>query len=434
MVGDALGGRAAELPVLFEVDTQPGVIHRVITDQDGRAVLTVVSPAVEVDTALRVTVSAGELTDSLQLTLKSIVRRITADPDSLSVGARTPVEVTFRAFERSTHRPVVGRTVWFSALGGVVQPSAVLDESGTCRTTFIVGDQPGAAWVIGRLGDLAPDSVHMELVEPVAVITLRSGRRSIRGDGIDTTLITARVANALDQPAPGVWVQFTSDRGLCGAYNNRVVEATLKLLSGNADKDCRVFAVGRKGILRLRQAGYEVHRAYEDVFNPVRFDTAQTIRDELESVFLRGEVDEVLAVFTEYFNPARQVVITRRLLPCPPDTHPEEIRRHYERELPEGLDLEEIETAQVSNVYIHEPDYESVGHRLLEQNLGLLVYRALLEAQASEHGARMVAMDNATENAEDMIAELTLRMNRLRQESITREMLDVVGGAEALRD
>jgi len=226
----------------------------------------------------------------------------------------------------------------------------------------------------------------------------------------------------------------TSDRGLCGAYNNRVVEATLKLLSGNADKDCRVFAVGRKGILRLRQAGYEVHRAYEDVFNPVRFDTAQTIRDELESVFLRGEVDEVLAVFTEYFNPARQVVITRRLLPCPPDTHPEEIRRHYERELPEGLDLEEIETAQVSNVYIHEPDYESVGHRLLEQNLGLLVYRALLEAQASEHGARMVAMDNATENAEDMIAELTLRMNRLRQESITREMLDVVGGAEALRD
>jgi F-type H+-transporting ATPase subunit gamma len=84
-------------------------------------------------------------------------------------------------------------------------------------------------------------------------------------------------------------------------------------------------------------------------------------------------------------------------------------------------------------VYVYEPDYGTIGDRLLEHNLSVQIYRALLEAEASEHGARMVAMDNATDNAEEMIQELTLQMNRLRQESITREILDVIGGVEAMR-
>ena len=226
-----------------------------------------------------------------------------------------------------------------------------------------------------------------------------------------------------------------SDRGLCGAYNNRIVNATLELLAQRSGQSYRLLIVGHKGAMRLERAGYRVHRAYEDVFNPVHFTTAQTIRAELASLFLSGKVDEVLVVFSEFFSPMRHPVITRRLLPCPVDGHRKQIMDHYDREVPQGVHVAVDELAKAAGeVYIYEPDYQTICDRLLEYNLGVQIYWAMLEAQASEHGARMMAMDNATENAEDMIKDLTLLMNRVRQESITSEMLDVVGGAEATKE
>lgn len=238
-----------------------------------------------------------------------------------------------------------------------------------------------------------------------------------------------------ERPVKGFAVlAICSDRGLCGAYNNRIIEATQRLIGGRPRQEHFLIVVGHKGVTRLSGAGHRVHKAYEDVFNPVHFTTAQAVREDVEGLFLRGEVDEVLAVFSEYFSPVRQPVVTRRLLPCPPERHREDIEGHYDRELPDGVHVESREAAEVAGqIYIYEPDYQAICNRLLEYNLGVQIYRALLEAQASEHGARMMAMDNATENAEDMIQELTLLMNRVRQESITREILDVVGGAEAMK-
>ncbi len=236
------------------------------------------------------------------------------------------------------------------------------------------------------------------------------------------------------RPVKGVAVlAICSDRGLCGAYNNRIVDAADRLLRGRAGQSHRLLVAGSRGTGRLKRAGWGIHKGYVDVLDPVHVTTAVAIREELTDLFLAGEVDEVLVVFTEFFSPMRQFVVMRRLLPCNPQSMRKEWADHYVRDLPAGLDVITPLEESDKHVYIYEPDYDTIGARLLERNLTVQVYRALLEAQASEHGARMMAMDNATTNAEEMVDELTLQMNRSRQESITNELLDVVGGAEAMK-
>ena len=141
-----------------------------------------------------------------------------------------------------------------------------------------------------------------------------------------------------------------------------------------------------------------------------------------------------MAVFTEFFSPMRQEVIVRRLLPCPPQGHWDQLETDQLRKSPQGVHSHAEEMAESEkHVYIYEPDYEALCTELLEDNMNVQIFRALLEAQTSEHGARMMAMDNATENADEMVDQLTLEMNRVRQESITNEILDVIGGAEAMK-
>jgi len=229
-------------------------------------------------------------------------------------------------------------------------------------------------------------------------------------------------------------VVIASDRGLCGSYNNRILERMRRIMAERAQQRFRLFAVGKKATERLRHAGCEVEHAYGDVFNPVRFSTAEDIGGELQRLFLAQEVDEVTVLFTEYFSPLRQVVTARRLLPCSPELTARRVEEEAGRPLPVGMSDEAERFEQAGgHVYIYEPDYGAISDVLLEYNVNVQLYRALLEAQSSEHGARMMAMDNATENAEEMIEELTLLMNRVRQENITREILDVVGGAEAIK-
>ena len=236
------------------------------------------------------------------------------------------------------------------------------------------------------------------------------------------------------RPVKGVAVlAICSDRGLCGAYNNRIVDATNRLLRERAGQRHFLTVVGSRGLGRLARAGWNIHGTHTGLLDPVHVPTARAMLDDVKGLFLSGEVDEIVVVFTEFFSPLRQVVVTRRLLPCNPLTMREEWADHYVRELPAGLEVATSPEDEDGQVYVYEPDYDTIGDRLLERNLAVQVYRALLEAQASEHGARMMAMDNATENAEEMIEELTLQMNRVRQENITGELLDVVGGSEAMR-
>ncbi len=211
-VTDALGGASAGVTVTYEIDYE-GEERSLITDEEGKAEFVVVSPPVEEDSELNVSISAGTLERDIRLGLRAITRRITASPDSLSAGSPDPVQILFQAFETTNHRPVSADTVWFSGDGGVVQAMGILDQNGFARSSFQVGDEPLSARVVGRLGSLAPDSVSVELVEPLAMLQLDVGRSSILASGIDTTSVSALVTNMLGDPTPGAWVQFDVDEG-----------------------------------------------------------------------------------------------------------------------------------------------------------------------------------------------------------------------------
>ncbi|MFH0764794.1 MAG: Ig-like domain-containing protein [Calditrichota bacterium] len=246
-VRDALGGCSSGARVNYYLDTEPGVTYRVFTDAEGRASLTLTAPPFEADSAMKAYFNAGDKTDSLRLRVLAVSRRITADPDSLSLNSRTPVAVSYQAFELSTRRPVSRDTVWFSACGGVIQPFAVLDTGGVCRTAFTVGGERGEAWVIGQLGELKPDSFRLELFEPVAFLHLSATRRSILANGVDTTQITALVTNVLGQPAPDVWTIFTSDAGsiepsVVRSDNQGRARCVLTAISSGGDESVTIHA------------------------------------------------------------------------------------------------------------------------------------------------------------------------------------------------
>jgi F-type H+-transporting ATPase subunit gamma len=226
---------------------------------------------------------------------------------------------------------------------------------------------------------------------------------------------------------------LSSDRGLCGSYNNRIVAGAMRLMDEGGDVPTEIYSIGKRGTDRFKALGMQVTREWEDVFNPVQFTTVKEVGGELCERFMHQELDEVIIVFAEFFSPLTQQVTHRRLLPSTPEMLRDQVRQEGETKRPEGVsnEAETLERAE-SHVYNHEPGFDAILDKLLEYNLDLQIYRAMLEAQASEHGARMMAMDNATENADEMIEELTLTMNRLRQETITTEIIDVVGGAEAL--
>jgi F-type H+-transporting ATPase subunit gamma len=226
---------------------------------------------------------------------------------------------------------------------------------------------------------------------------------------------------------------LSSDRGLCGSFNNRIVAGARDIVAERKDRLTEIYSVGKRGTDRFRAMDMKIARSWEDAFNPVQFTTANEIGHHLAGRFVRRELDEVIVVFAEYHSPITQNIVSRRLLPCSPEAIVQAVSEAAQKKQPEGVsnESETMDKAQ-RHVYLHEPSFESMLDHMLEYNLDLQIFRAMLESQASEHGARMMAMDNATENAEEMIDELTLQMNRLRQESITGEIMDVVGGAEAL--
>lgn len=237
------------------------------------------------------------------------------------------------------------------------------------------------------------------------------------------------------EPESYALLVLTGDRGLCGSYNDKVVRKATDIMDDRAGQDCELFVVGQRGIMDMRRLGYEMREHYSDVFNPVKFTFAESLVEEFADLFLDRQVDEVEVVYTEFFNPVRQQVKTRTLLPSDVEKFQENAVVREAESQPKGVRPlpEEFENRD-EDVYIYEPDYETICTELLSRNLTVQLYRSMLEAQASEQGARMVAMDNATENAEEMIEDLTLQMNRQRQENITREILDVVGGAQAFEE
>jgi len=208
---------------------------------------------------------------------------------------------------------------------------------------------------------------------------------------------------------------MTSDRGLCGGFNTNLIKATERFLrdKGKEGKDISLVSVGRKGRDFFRKKANIIAQKV-DLLSKFDMTLAVSIADEVITPFIKEEYDELYLIYNQFVNVSVQKPTVVRLFPLP------SIGQDAEMDADKRLD------------YTYEPSDEVLLHKLLPMYVHVLVYRALLETSAGENGARMASMDNATSNCEELISTLTLKMNKARQAAITAELMDIVGGTEAL--
>jgi F-type H+-transporting ATPase subunit gamma len=256
----------------------------------------------------------------------------------------------------------------------------------------------------------AQDAIHQmrpyakKLAEMIATVSAQSDA------GAENPFTLVReIKNALI-------IVVTSDRGLCGAFNANVGKATMALVnekyaSLQATGNVEILALGKKGGEYLSRRGYKVNDAHADIFTRLNFTNVREIGEIVLNAFTEKQYDVVEVLFNYSKNVATQIIQTEQLLPL----------------------VASETTENVSAVdYIFEPTEEEIISELIPKSIKLSIFRALLESNSSEHGARMTAMDKATENAGELIKALKLEYNRSRQAAITKEILEIVGGAEAL--
>jgi F-type H+-transporting ATPase subunit gamma len=203
-------------------------------------------------------------------------------------------------------------------------------------------------------------------------------------------------------------VVVTADKGLCGGFNANIVRAALRFLAKRPKDSARLMLVGRKGRDALRRQPYEIQSERVGVFHRLRYESAKDVAREAMASFIDGACDEVHLLYNEFKSVIQQRIVTKRLLPIP---------------------RLKVASDQVLAGYLFEPDPATIFQRLLPRYVEVQVWHAFLESAAAEHGARMAAMDAATNNASEMIERLTLHMNKVRQAAITREIIEVVSGA-----
>ncbi|OFW09166.1 MAG: ATP synthase F1 subunit gamma [Acidobacteria bacterium RIFCSPLOWO2_02_FULL_67_36] len=210
---------------------------------------------------------------------------------------------------------------------------------------------------------------------------------------------------------------ITADRGLCGSFNTNVIKSSGAFIAEHAGRQVALGLIGRRGRDFFARRGFDVRYEQINLFAALKFQDAQAIARTAMEAFVGGEVDSVYLVYNEFKSVMVQRVVVERLLPIPRGT------------FSEGT---EPASAQPIVDYLYEPRPEDLFTTLLPSHVEVQVFRALLESAAAEHAARMTAMDAATRNSAEMIDQLTLYMNKVRQAAITREIIEVVSGAQAL--
>ena len=226
-------------------------------------------------------------------------------------------------------------------------------------------------------------------------------------------------------------VLVTGDRGLAGAFNTNVIREGMRIRDRIREEGAEesFSVIGRKGVSTLTFRKQDVRTSYVGFTDRPAFANAREIAEELTARYVDEDLDRVELVYNRYVSPLTQHVWRQTLLPL---QQAEVVGEGAEAEQEGDASLTEAERAQSRSQWFYEPDPEELLARLIPEYVTISVYRALLESAASELGARMTAMRNAAENAETMMEDLTLEMNRVRQAEITQEILEVVGGAEAL--
>jgi len=213
------------------------------------------------------------------------------------------------------------------------------------------------------------------------------------------------------------YIVVTADRGLCGGYNTNIIRACTDDIAADERKPAKgIIAVGRKARDFFRKRG-GLEAEFVNLGDKISYADAREIAQYVINAYENEEFDEINIVYARFINALRQVPTMVKLLPIEP---------------PSAAETSEA-TDKLNVEYIYEPSAEEILVNLLPRYVGSQIYHAMLEGKASEHGARMTAMGNASENAGEIIDNLTLKMNKVRQAAITDEILDIVGGAEALK-
>lgn len=211
-------------------------------------------------------------------------------------------------------------------------------------------------------------------------------------------------------------VVITSDRGLCGSFNANIIKLALKLMGEYemAGKKVSFVCVGKKGSQLLKRTG-RVRQSYRDIMGNFQMYNAREIATDIAAQFLSGAADKVEVLYGHFKSVASQIPAISHLLPVQPTIVEEETEKKF------------------SGDYIYEPSTEEIMDVLQPLYLNVIIYHAMLEVGASEHAARMTAMDNATNACKDMVKSLSIIYNKARQAAVTSELMDIVGGAEALK-
>jgi len=208
---------------------------------------------------------------------------------------------------------------------------------------------------------------------------------------------------------------ITSDRGLCGAFNTNILKAGTKHIAELKKEgfEVGISCVGRKARDYFKRRNVELKSSWTGISGKISYANAQEIAGNIIEKYTDETVDEVILIYNEFKSAIAQKVVIAKLLPLAPIETSEE-------------------TLPVYN-FIYEPSKQEIFSRLVPKNVEIQIFRALIESQASEEAARMAAMENATKSANDMISSLTLQYNKARQATITKELMDIVGGVEALK-
>ena len=255
-----------------------------------------------------------------------------------------------------------------------------------------------------------------------AIVTKRPYAHRIR----DIIATLANRAEAEDHPLLAqrparkvLMLVLTSDRGMCGGFNVNIARKTVSFIDQNdaEHQNVDLAVIGRKGqdFFRRREQ-YSVTKEYQGILDNIDYDKAKAIGDDIIAAYTDEGLDAVYMVYNEFKSAMNQQVVVEQLLPVVPDE-----------------DNVEDEVSETLLDFVYEPSKIDVLNQVLPLHVNTQIYRAILESIASEMGARMTAMDSATRNAQELIAKLTLKYNRARQAAITTELMEIIGGAEALK-
>jgi F-type H+-transporting ATPase subunit gamma len=208
-----------------------------------------------------------------------------------------------------------------------------------------------------------------------------------------------------------LFVTITSNRGLCGGFNSNIIKRTSALIKQEFEKcNSSIISIGKKSSEYFPKNGFNVISTHDDLYNKITFNAVSEIAESIMNDFANAKYDKVFLVYNQFKNAATQIIMNENYLP---------------------VEMPEDESATIGD-YIFEPSKEEIVDVLIPKSLKTQLFKAILDSHAAEHGARMTAMHKATDNANDLKDDLTLFYNKARQAAITGEILEIVGGAEAL--